>query len=179
MRLVEGKDGRSVLTWDAQPEYGFPTASGQVIHGGMVTTILDTAMGRATWSVLTEDEAFLTADLRVEFYRATRPGPLTAKGLVIKRTSRLVFCSAELFDAAAPRPCCPQTVGQAGAPRPGTSTRAAERSGTPRGRPNGIRLGGDKPHRALPRAAPALRSSQHVRYPLRRTGTAPDDCAPP
>ena len=35
----------------------------------------------------------------MEFYRATRPGPLLAKGLVIKRTSRLAFCSAELFDA--------------------------------------------------------------------------------
>jgi uncharacterized protein (TIGR00369 family) len=98
MQIVERSEGRSVLTWDAQPEYGFPTASGQVIHGGMVTTILDSAMGAACWSVLTADEAFLTADLRVEFYRATRPGPLTARGTVIKRTSRLAFCSAELFD---------------------------------------------------------------------------------
>lgn len=99
MRVLERAEGRSVLTWDAQPEYGFPTSSGQIIHGGMVTTILDSAMGGATWSVLTDEEVFLTADLRVEFYRATRPGPLTARGLVIKRTSRLVFCSAELFDA--------------------------------------------------------------------------------
>jgi uncharacterized protein (TIGR00369 family) len=125
MQVVERADGRSVLTWDAQPEYGFPTSSGQVIHGGMVTTILDSAMGGAAWSVLTDDEVFLTADLRVEFYRATRPGPLTAKGLVVKRTSRLVFCSAELFDAedrllASSR--CTQTVlpaqGAAGRPDP-------------------------------------------------------------
>lgn len=99
MRVQERADGRSVLTWDAQPEYGFPTASGQVIHGGMVTTILDSAMGAACWSVLTGEEVFLTADLRVEFYRATRPGPLTARGTVIRRTRRLAFCAAELFDA--------------------------------------------------------------------------------
>jgi uncharacterized protein (TIGR00369 family) len=99
MRIVERADGHSVLAWDAQPEYGFPSASGQIIHGGMVTTILDSAMGAACWSVLSADEVFLTADLRVEFYRATRPGPLLAKGLVVKRTSRLAFCSAELFDA--------------------------------------------------------------------------------
>lgn len=98
LRIVERADGCSVLSWDAPPEYGFPTASGQVIHGGMVTTILDSAMGAACWSVLTDEEAFLTADLRVEFYRATRPGPLTARGSVIKRTSRLAFCAAELFD---------------------------------------------------------------------------------
>ncbi len=117
MAVLERADGRSLLTWEATPEYGFPTASGQVIHGGMVTTILDSAMGGAAWSVLTEDEVFLTADLRVEFYRATRPGPLTAKGLVTTRTSRLVFCSAELYDAdgrllASSR--CTQTVLPAG-----------------------------------------------------------------
>jgi uncharacterized protein (TIGR00369 family) len=98
MRIVERADGRSVIAWEAQPEYGFPSASGQIIHGGMVTTILDTAMGAATWSALSAEEVFLTADLRVEFYRATRPGPLLAKGLVVKRTSRLAFCSAELYD---------------------------------------------------------------------------------
>ena len=99
MRVIEREEGRSVLEWDATPEYGFPTSSGQVIHGGMVTTILDSAMGQACWSVLAEDEVFLTADLRVEFYRATRPGRLRARGSVIKRTTRLAFCAAELFDA--------------------------------------------------------------------------------
>lgn len=99
MEIVERGDGRSVLTCTATREYGFPTASGQVIHGGMVTTLLDSAMGAACWSTLQPGEVFLTADLRVEFYRATRPGPLTARGVVVKRTSRLAFCSAELFDA--------------------------------------------------------------------------------
>jgi uncharacterized protein (TIGR00369 family) len=98
IRVVERGDGRSVLHWDAQPEYGFATSSGQVIHGGMVTTLLDSAMGAACWSTLGEDEVFLTADLRVEFYRASRPGLLVAKGSVVKRTSRLAFCMAELYD---------------------------------------------------------------------------------
>jgi uncharacterized protein (TIGR00369 family) len=98
MRVPGRGDGRSVLVWEAGPQYGFETATGQVIHGGMVTTILDSAMGGACWSVLSEDEVFLTADLRVEFYRSARPGLLTARGSVIKRTSRLAFCAAELFD---------------------------------------------------------------------------------
>ena len=99
MRVVERGEGSAVLEWEAQEQYGFPTATGQVIHGGMVTTILDSAMGGACWSVLGEGEVFLTADLRVEFYRATRPGLLRAKGTVVKRTSRLAFCAAELYDA--------------------------------------------------------------------------------
>ncbi|MGB8650103.1 MAG: PaaI family thioesterase [Mycobacteriales bacterium] len=126
LEVVERQDGSSLLAWEAVPEYGFPTAGGQVLHGGMVSWLLDSAMGHACWSVLSPDEVFLTADLRVEFYRATRMGRVTAKGSVVTRTRRLVFCSAELFDAqgrllASGR--CTQTVlpgeGHAGRSDPG------------------------------------------------------------
>jgi uncharacterized protein (TIGR00369 family) len=55
-------------------------------------------MGGACWSVLDPDQAFLTADLRVEFLRAARPGTLRAVGTVVRRTRRVVFCAAELLD---------------------------------------------------------------------------------
>ena len=96
-RLIQ--DGKSIVEWDAPEDYSFPTADGRVIQGGLVTAILDSAMGGACWSVLEGEETFLTADLRVEFLRPTRPGPLTAHGSVVRRTRRVVFCSAELVDA--------------------------------------------------------------------------------
>jgi uncharacterized protein (TIGR00369 family) len=55
-------------------------------------------MGGACWSTLEEDESFLTADLRVEFMRSARPGPLLAEGRVVQRNRRVAFCSADLFD---------------------------------------------------------------------------------
>lgn len=90
--------GTTTLSWDATPEYGFPTATGHVIQGGLVTALLDAAMGGACWSVLDADQAFLTADLRVEFLRSTRVGTVTAVGSVVRRTRRVVFCEAQLFD---------------------------------------------------------------------------------
>jgi uncharacterized protein (TIGR00369 family) len=87
------------VEWDAPQDYSFPTADGRVIQGGLVTAILDSAMGGACWSLLEDEETFLTADLRVEFLRPTRPGLLTAHGNVVRRTRRVVFCSAELLDA--------------------------------------------------------------------------------
>jgi len=48
--------------------------------------------------VLDNDQSFLTADLRVEFLRSCRPGTLRAVGEVVRRTRRVVFCSAELYD---------------------------------------------------------------------------------
>lgn len=90
--------GIAVVEWDAQPEYGFPARSGQIIQGGMVATVLDSAMGAATRSVLDHDAAFLTADLRLEFLRATRPGALRAEGRVVREGRRVIFCAADLFD---------------------------------------------------------------------------------
>ncbi len=98
-RSIEQGDGRAVIEWDATPDYCFQAQSGPIVHGGMVTTLLVTAMGGACWSVLEETESFLTADLRVEFMRSARPGTLRAEGLVVQRNRRVAFCSAQLLDA--------------------------------------------------------------------------------
>jgi acyl-coenzyme A thioesterase PaaI-like protein len=66
------------VEWDAPEEYCFPTGAGPVVQGGLVTALLDSAMGGACWSVLDGDETFLTA---------------------VRRTRRVVFCAAELLDA--------------------------------------------------------------------------------
>jgi len=96
---VRQGEGESVIEWDATPEYCFHAPSGPIVHGGMVTTLLDTAMGGACWSLLADDESFLTADLRVEFMRSARPGTLRCNGKVVQRNRRVAFCSAELHDA--------------------------------------------------------------------------------
>jgi uncharacterized protein (TIGR00369 family) len=96
-RGVEQGGGRSVIEWDATAEFCFHGPSGPIVHGGMVTTLLDTAMGGACWSLMREDEDFLTADLRAEFHASARPGTLRAVGTVVRRNRRVVFCAAELF----------------------------------------------------------------------------------
>jgi uncharacterized protein (TIGR00369 family) len=98
-RRTDWGPGTATIEWDATVDYGFVTPGGPVIQGGLVTAILDSAMGGACWTTLDNHEAFLTADLRVEFFRPTRPGRIHAIGHVVRRTKRLVFCSAELFDA--------------------------------------------------------------------------------
>jgi uncharacterized protein (TIGR00369 family) len=87
-----------VIEWDATPAFCVHDGNGGfIVHGGMVATLLDTAMGGACWSTLADDESFLTADLRVEFLRAARPGTLRAVGRVVQRNRRVAFCSADLF----------------------------------------------------------------------------------
>ncbi len=99
-RTLPSRDGRAVIEWDATEEYSFPTEARTVVHGGMITTLLDTAMGHASVEVLRETgDSFLTADLHVEFYRSAAPGVLRGEGWVIHRSRRVLFCAAELFDS--------------------------------------------------------------------------------
>ena len=97
-RGLEQGDGRAVIEWEATADYCFHAPSGPIVHGGMVATLLDTAMGGACWSLMSAEEDFLTADLRTEFIRSARPGKLRAVGTVVQRNRRVVFCAAELFD---------------------------------------------------------------------------------
>ena len=98
-REAQAEPGRMVVEWDATEAYAFPTETGYIVHGGLVATILDTAMGGACYQLLEPDETFLTAELRTEFHRAARPGTLRAEARVVQRTKRLMFCAAELYDA--------------------------------------------------------------------------------
>jgi uncharacterized protein (TIGR00369 family) len=94
------EQGRVEIEWDAGEDYTFPDGDGgSIVHGGLVGTVLDTAMGGACATVLEAGESFLTADLRVEFIRAARPGVLRAEGRVVRKTRRVAFCAADLYDA--------------------------------------------------------------------------------
>ena len=97
-RRIVWEPGRQVIEWEAKEDHSFPSGSGYIVHGGMVATVLDTAMGGACATLMDMRHSFLTADLRVEFLRATRPGPLRAEGHVVRRARRVVFCSADLYD---------------------------------------------------------------------------------
>lgn len=99
-RRAELDPGRAVLEWEPDTDHSFLAGSGWIVHGGMVTALLDTAMGQATWTLLSRDEAFLTGDLRTEFYRPTTPGLVRATGWVVHKTKRVSFAAAELHDGS-------------------------------------------------------------------------------
>jgi len=98
IRLTRAGPGWVELT--AHPtaaSHGFPTADGPIIHGGAVATIADCALACAAGTAAESSTAPVTADLRVEFFRPTRPGAVVAaRGEVRHRTRRLAYCSATL-----------------------------------------------------------------------------------
>lgn len=72
------------------------------VHGGIVTTILDTAMSCAVHSELERGVAFATVELKTSFVRPVTlaTGPLRAEGRVVHRGSRIATAEAKLLDEA-------------------------------------------------------------------------------
>ncbi len=99
-RLADVGAGHATLEWDTTTDHAFPTQDDDwIVHGGMVTALLDTAMGQSTWTLLDHGEVFLTANLHTEFYRPARPGLLRAEGRIVHKTRRVAFAVGELYDA--------------------------------------------------------------------------------
>jgi uncharacterized protein (TIGR00369 family) len=69
-RTVDWKPGRAVIEWDAPPEYAVHHPNGSLVHGGMIAMLLETALAAAAATVVNLDEAFLTANLNVDYIRA-------------------------------------------------------------------------------------------------------------
>ena len=67
---------------------------GGVVHGGVVATMLDTAMGRAVRAVT--DEKTATSQLTVTYLDPAKPGLLVATARVRKRGSALTVVEAEV-----------------------------------------------------------------------------------
>jgi uncharacterized protein (TIGR00369 family) len=91
MRLELLEPGRTVFALDASTLHANPMGT---VHGGVLTTIADSAMGVAYTSTLQEGESFTTLELKVNFMRPHREGRLTAEAQVKQggRTVGLVEC---------------------------------------------------------------------------------------
>ncbi|MFC6285006.1 PaaI family thioesterase [Nocardioides sp. GCM10027113] len=72
------------------------------VHGGVLSTLLDTAAGCAVHSTLAVGEMYTSLDLTVKFLRPATvdSGLLTAEGTVIQRGRRTALAEARLTDGA-------------------------------------------------------------------------------
>lgn len=84
-------DGRSRVTWQPRAEYeGYRN----VIHGGIVSTLLDEAMAYAALSLV---KNCATAEMQVRFQKpVTTDEAIVLEGEVIQRQRRVVHTAARL-----------------------------------------------------------------------------------
>jgi uncharacterized protein (TIGR00369 family) len=89
--LTEVEPGRAVVALPADRRHANPMGT---VHGGVLCDIADAAMGIAYAATLDEDETFTTLELKINFVKPVRTGPLVATGRVVKagRSIGLVEC---------------------------------------------------------------------------------------
>jgi uncharacterized protein (TIGR00369 family) len=92
-RAEETGDGAARLAFEAREEHLNPAGT---LHGGVLATLVDTAMGRAVRTTTGDDDVPATSQLTVTYLRPGRPGPLTVTATVRTRGEHLTVVEAEV-----------------------------------------------------------------------------------
>jgi len=85
--------GHVRVRYTAKAEFGNPQGA---IQGGFLAAMLDDAMGPALFTTLAADQFAPTIEMKVNYLRSARPGPLIAEGRVVHRTRLLAFLEGTL-----------------------------------------------------------------------------------
>jgi uncharacterized protein (TIGR00369 family) len=97
MRFDEVESGRVVVSLDTRPDFMNPLG---IVHGGILATLLDTAMGCAVHTTLPAGVSYSTLELKVNYIRAVPPDgrALTAEGNVIHHGRRTATAEGKMLD---------------------------------------------------------------------------------
>ena len=85
-------DGSARIRFEAREEHLNPAGT---LHGGVLATLVDTAMGTAVRSTV-EDDVPATSQLTVTYLRPGRPGTVEVTARVRTRGEHLTVCEADV-----------------------------------------------------------------------------------
>jgi uncharacterized protein (TIGR00369 family) len=88
--------GRAVLVLPVRPEF-VGDIRRPALHGGVLSSLIDTAGGVAAWSALGPGESVSTVDLRVDYLEpAGLMGPLRAEAELVRKGNRVCHVRVNL-----------------------------------------------------------------------------------
>ena len=92
-RPEAAEDGSARISYEATEEHRNPAGT---LHGGVLATLVDTAMGVAVRSTTEEGEVPATSQLTVTYLRPGTPGALDVTAQVRTRGEHLTVCDADV-----------------------------------------------------------------------------------
>ena len=95
IELVDASPGLVQIAFQAGPEH--VNLQG-LVHGGMLATLADTAMGLAVRTGLEPGRRHVTVQLGIEFLAPGRAGRIIAHGRTVKIGRQLGFAEADVVD---------------------------------------------------------------------------------
>ncbi len=94
--LEDVEPGRVVARVEISDDLLNPNGS---VHGGVIFTMVDTAMGMAAMSVLDEGQFCTTIEIQIRFLRPAVSGHLEATVVVVKPGRKIIHLEARVHDA--------------------------------------------------------------------------------
>ncbi|WP_347057331.1 PaaI family thioesterase [Blastococcus sp. HT6-30] len=92
-RPESAQDGSARMSFEVTEEHLNPAGT---LHGGVLATLVDTAMGLAVRTTTGEGEVPATSQLTVTYLRPGRPGPLQVTARQRTRGEHLTVCEADV-----------------------------------------------------------------------------------
>ena len=92
-RVEKVTDGTAHLGFEATDDHLNPAGT---VHGGVLATLVDTAMGTAVRSATDDGDVPATSQLTVTYLRPGKPGRLEITARVRTRGEHLTVCEADI-----------------------------------------------------------------------------------
>ncbi|NNL66760.1 MAG: PaaI family thioesterase [Myxococcales bacterium] len=96
METTRCEDGTCVIEVELEARH---QSIAERAHGGVLFTLLDTAMGRAVISRLPAGRGCATVEAKINFLRPTGQGRIRAEGRALDLTRRTAYAEGTLTDA--------------------------------------------------------------------------------
>ena len=95
MQLSGDEPGAGIARLDVGEQHANPNG---VVHGAVLFALVDTAMGKATMSVLDDGLYCASVELSLRFIRPAVSGDLVAEATVVKRGRSIVHLDGQVHD---------------------------------------------------------------------------------
>jgi uncharacterized protein (TIGR00369 family) len=93
VRVERADDGSARIRFEAREEHLNPAGT---LHGGVLATLVDTAMGTAVRSATGDGDVPATSQLTVTYLRPGKPGELAVTARVRTKGEHLTVCEADV-----------------------------------------------------------------------------------
>jgi uncharacterized protein (TIGR00369 family) len=93
VEVESADDGSARVRFEAREEHLNPAGT---LHGGVLATLVDTAMGTAVRSATDDGDVPATSQLTVTYLRPGTPGPVEVTARVRTRGEHLTVCEADV-----------------------------------------------------------------------------------
>ena len=95
VRTLGMQDGAFVIELDLEPRH---MSRANRAHGGILFTLLDTALGRAVIEELPAGRGCATVELKINYFRPVQSGSIRASGRCVQRTKSLAYAEGEIVN---------------------------------------------------------------------------------